>query len=547
MRKKTIIVIGGAHGGPNAVMQARQFNEHARIIMIEQAPLIVCSQSSLIHQLLSDTQEEYRKELLLQEELFKMRYSVECLKDTEVIAIDIDSKNLLLSSAGNRERLSFDTLIFAGGASCKKLDVPNLHGPRVVNFRTSQDVLAIKDAIKAGAKKALVVGCGFYGVDAALALKKAGLKVSIIENKLRIMPKYSFQFAQEMLKQVRNLDIRVSLNSSIKEVSPNGNDGFFITLSNGEVINTDLVVVCVGLKPRTELLQNVGAGLDQEGLIRVDDNMATTLPDIFACGSAVSVPYAVINKNKWIPHPAMVQRTAQIAGKNASVDNCDKWDKVQSFCGALAVKIGDITFSRTGLSEEEAREFFINDEIFVTTTFGADDECVKLIVNKSYNEIVGGEVFGVKDVLRRIDLLSVAVTKKWSPKELIDIDMAFLSDSVVNPEPLKEAALRANAAVLDDNPIMSAEQFALWIKEQKDFLLIDVGESPLFSSGIQKKTIHIPLESLRERVADLSDSGPIILYSKSGYRSYLAQQALTQRGVKEVYHLDSGASSFFVT
>lgn len=552
--KKTIIVVGGAHGGPSAVARARQANENARIILVEQAPFVTWVQASVKYYLSGD-EARIKKALLEQEQYFTKRYNVEVLTNTRAVSLDLDAKVLVVQSGEHFSRMAFDSLVFAGGAISKELHVDNLIGPRVTHFRNLIDVGLIKKAMSEGAQKALIVGCGFYGVEAALALKAAGLDVTVIEKKKRVMPYFSMTFAEAILAKLREQNITIKLGTELvsAQAQENQNSSFDLELSNHEQISADLIVVCIGISPRTSLLAEAGAALDPEGLIRVDDHMATTLPNVYACGSAVSVPQAITNERIWIPQPAVVLRTAHIAGFNAASDDQAYWDRLKPFCGTLITEVGDTLFARTGLKEHEARMLLGDAQVFSTTVFGSAAEawvyeqemCVKLIVDKSNNRVVGGEVFGRQGVERRIDLLSVAVLEGWSPEQIINLDMAYLANSGPAFDPLKDAATRAKLAIADNSSNITVEQLVLWLANNRDFRLVDVGETPLLSSRTSATNLHMPLESLRERLNELTKlDTPIVLYSKSGHRSYLAQIALKQRGLSNVYHLDGGIATW---
>lgn len=550
-KRKTIIVVGGSHGGPSAVARARQTNEFARIILIEQAPQVSWVQASLRYHLIGDSNIDHA--LREKDSYYQQRYNVEVRTNTRAVALDLDSHFLSIEHNHQRKRIHFDALIYAGGAHSNELDVPGLTGPRICHFRDLHDVSLIKQALKEGAKTATVVGCGFYGVEAALALKACGLAVRVVEIKKRIMPSFSMNFAEAIVGKLKEQAIGLSLNSSIDEASPIDGGGFSLTLHSGEQFETDLVVVCTGISPRTSLLADAGAALDADGLIRVDDNMATTLPNVYACGSAVSVPMAVSNHKKWMPHPTIVLRTAHIAGFNAAIGDIGHKDRLKPFCGTLVTEIGDTSFARTGLPEHEARLLLGDKNILVATVYGSaadsfvyqQEMCVRLLVDRAKNRVVGGEVFAKKGVERTIDLLSVAVCEAWAPDKLIDLDMAYLADSGPAFDPLKDAAMRAKMAIADSEHTLSAEKLALWLASNFDFRLVDVGETPMLSGRAQSKSLHLPLEHLRDRLGELGDGEtPIVLYSKSGHRSYLAHLALKQRGINNVYHLDGGMATW---
>lgn len=545
--KKNIIVVGVAHAGPSAVQRARQANENANIVLIEKESSISFVQAS--PRVYLNSREFLEKSLKDNETHFQKRYNVEIRSETTAKSLDLDAKLLLLEHKGRIERMAFDSLIFAGGATNKKLDIKELDGPRVMHFRNLYDASLIRKAISEGASNAVVVGCGFYGIDAALALKEANLKVTILENKKRIMPYFSTTFSEAISAKIKEQGIELRLGCTIQDAKKKEDNSFILDLSDGNMLKADLVVVCIGISPSTSLLSEAGALLDPLGLIRVDDTMATTLPHVFACGTAVSVPQALSHRRRWFPEPAIVLRTAHIAGFNAANEDSSLWERLKPFSGTIISEVGDTVFARTGLLEPEARLAFGDDNIFVTTVFGSTslslkyqhEMCVKLLIAKNENKVLGGEIFGKNGVLRRIDLLGAAVLEGWGPEKLIDLDMAYLANAGPVFDPLKDAAMRAKAARQEHEGILSAENLALWLANNHDFRLVDVGETPLLSGRTNSKTLHVPLESLRERVDELmKESTPIVLYSKSGHRSYLARAALKQRGIDNVYHLDGG-------
>jgi rhodanese-related sulfurtransferase len=269
--------------------------------------------------------------------------------------------------------------------------------------------------------------------------------------------------------------------------------------------------------------------------------MASSLPDIYACGSAVNIIQALSNERIWMPEPAIISRSANIAGFNAACDNPHDYEKVKPFCGTLVIQIGNNSFARTGLQDHQARMLFGDDNVLTTTVF-KHSTCVKLLVNKAHNIIIGGEVFGKNGILRRIDLIAIAVREGWSCEHLIDVDMAYKSKDILSFEPLKEAATRALLAVRDRSHLVSIEQLALWLAHKKNFHLVDVGKKPALAANVQ--SLHMPLEHLRDRLDELPCDDPIVLYSHSGHRSYLAHMALKQRGLNNVYYLDGGIVSW---
>jgi len=377
--------------------------------------------------------------------------------------------------------------------------------------------------------------------------------VTILEHKMRIMPRFSLQFAQAMVKQLYAQGIVIRLGTKIIAADCLADGAFNLVLSRGDAMMADIVVMAIGVLPDTALLENSGAAVDVDGLVRVDDHLRTTLPHIYACGSLVSVPCIDIAHRRWVKEPAIIHRTAQIAGFNAASDEAHQLDAIKPVSGSLMLAIGETSFARTGLLDHEARLQFGDDNLLFTTVYGRaarsfdqSEMCVKLMVDRKSRRIVGGEVYGNTGVDRCIDLLAVAVLEGFTPDRLIDVDLAYLADENPAFDPMKDAALRARMGLVDKAHIMSAETLAMWLKSNRDFRLVDVGEAPKLSGLAESKAIHLPLEMLRSRMGELlaDKDFPIVLYSKSGHRSYLAQQALVQCGMTNVYHLDGGLATW---
>jgi NADPH-dependent 2,4-dienoyl-CoA reductase/sulfur reductase-like enzyme len=534
---KTIIVVGSTESTHVVAAQARQVNELARIIVIEEALRFLPPKESPMNWLTGDD-EALLKALRIEDDLLYQRYNIEIRRSTRAVELDVDSQSLIVTRQGIIERIHYDALVYASQAIPHKLDVPGLSDINMAGFYTLDDCRVIKKAISDGARHAIVVGCGFQGIKAAMCLKACGLLVTIIDHKKRIMPKFSLPLAQAMVEKLAQQGITVMLGETITSVVKAFDNDFDVLMASGKKACCDLLVSCIGLTPKTSLLLDAGAALDIDDLIRVDDHLLTTLPNVYACGMGVSVALAVSGEQTWMPHAPVMERLAHVAAHNASVPDRSVMEAIKPFCQTIVVDIGDMTFARTGLSEHEARKAVGDDHALVVTTFATSpDACIKLVLNRKNGSIIGGEVFSSQGVLRIIDLLALAVHHGFSVAKLIDVDMAqsALVDS------LKQAALRAHQALRENLAIMSAEVLALWLASNRDFRMVLVDQAPPVLGGIAGKVEHVPLEYLRERALEfLTEDSPIVLCSRSGNSSYLAQAALVQRGVKGVYQLDGG-------
>jgi NADPH-dependent 2,4-dienoyl-CoA reductase/sulfur reductase-like enzyme/rhodanese-related sulfurtransferase len=548
-KRKTIIIVGGPEGKPTAVACARRANENAHIILVDSEPNVSWIQPSLRERLEGD-EALINQSIVGREHHFRKHFNVDIKTNTEALELDMDARCLAVQCLGKKSRLGFDSLIYTGSISSRPLGIDGLEGPRVAHFHDLTDLKKIRQALAENAQTAVVIGADHIALEAALGLKARGLHVTMVESRRRIMPMFSMAAAHVMKNELAKIGIEFFLAHAVMRVKDKTARGFILSLSNDVEIQADLVVVCSKITPKNSLLVNAGAAINVSGFLRVDNHLATSLPGVYACGRAVTAP--TVFNNESVMQASVIERTAYVAATNAALGPGQARETLTPICSTLLVNIKGLSFARTGFNEDEAKQQLGEDDVLVCTAFGpiaqakADAQmCVRLVVNRAKDVVVGGEVYGVKGVKRRIDLLAAAVFEGWSPQKIIDLDMAV--DGGMNNifDPLKEAAMRAQKATEQQSPPLSAATLASWFLNRRDFCLVDVGEKPLLSEATGVQTLHVPLETLRQEMAGLNQvMKPIVLFSEFGRRSYLAHQALLQRGLKDVYHLDGGLAAW---
>ena len=556
-RVQTIVVIGGAQAGPVAAARAREFSEHARIILLEKAPHVSWVQADLKSHLKGRVP---RLDVLDQDRtnFFEKRYRIEVRTNTEAIALDNDSRRVLVRSPDGEERIRYDAVIFAGGADTVVPDVKHLDGPRVTKFRNIDDLNAINAALEGGAKSAVVLGGGATGMLALEGLRSCGLTVTVVDRDRRLLPGLSIEAAQAALHAVRQTGVEVLLGDYVVGSEPLANDGRKLILASGRSLDADLVVICTGMRPRSKLLKDAGASLNRNGTIRVDRHMMTTLPGIYACGTAVSVPHAVTEGPVWLVQDSIQHRTAQIAGRSAAVGRNGAKESLSPVAATTLHEAGQSWFARTGLSLGQARSALGNDRILLATVHGWSAEawlsgcpvCVRLVVDKEMNRVVGGEVWGeTSDVARRIDILAAAVLEKWAPSRIADLDMAYAPPLGPAHDPVNAAGVLAENMRTGEVQGMSPDQLAFRLNQGDSIQLVDVDNARAEEMERQwpGETVNIPLDKLRESLDALDTQKPVVLLSYTGQHAHTGCRILAQHGFEHVYFLDGGYLTWQLT
>lgn len=547
MNPKRIIVIGGAHGGPRAAAAARQCDDKAQILLLEKASRVTWVQAGLRHHL-EDSVGRLASALKLREQTFAKRYQVDVRTGCEVVSIDLDAGVVNTQSLGKAERVPFDVIIYSGGARSRQLTAPGLTGEFVSNFRNFNDLEKIQSAIKAKAQTAVVIGSGTTGLDAAQALRASGISVTLIEKRARILPHFSLQAAKLAEQQIRKIGVELILGDEVVGATQKSEMGFSLQLQSGKSIETDFVVVAIGQEPFTQLLGEAGAALQKDGSLRVNAQMETTLPNVFACGSAVAVPQVLTHERIWLPSMPTVERTARVAGKNAATVSKADFDALAPITAVQLISVGPHKLARTGLTESEARQFFGDSNILILTTHakasetwaGSNNVSIVMILEVSSKTVVGAEVWGECGVERRIDLLSCAISERWSLKRLIDLDMIYEPSEGPAYDPLKQASQNALSILDDKSRVISAQQILLWVAQGVPFELLDVSQEPATPKLFGNLPVRfLPLADLETLVPEKNDARKIVACSTTGTSSLWAQQRLAQIGF-DAYSLDGG-------
>lgn len=522
---KTIAVIGAALAGPTAAARAREIDESARIILIERNTRVSYALTGLSSYLSGEVKslEDLNRE---REEFFARVYNIEVRTKTEVVSIDPALKKLRLASDRGEEELDYTSLVFAAGAeSIVPVSLPQVSNHSV--FRTLDDLSRIDACLKEGRRRFVILGGGPMGVEALDGLVRAGAEVTLLEKSGRILPSFSTLFsslAQESLS--KKARILTGVHGEQFETS-----GGRITavLAGSERIETDFVISCIGVRPRTTLLQTAGAELDEHAAVKIDEYARTSLPDIYACGVGVSLPGL-----RFLPQAAAADRTAQTAGANAAGSSV----RFETLAGAMLLRLPEQEIGRTGLSLKEAKALGKDARRVLVHVMdrepympGAQSAVLQLIFEKRSGCVLGLEAFG-QALARRLDAASAAIAGGLSVHELAGLDSAYHPSSGAVRDALMVAATVASQA---ERGLTNFVEPAELEKNPSQFLILDAGKN----AG-ETVHFHIPLEEVRGRIEDvktaLSRSGASVVaaLSETGRRGHLAERILTFHGIPAV-------------
>ena len=287
---KKYLIVGGVAGGAGTAARLRRRDEHAQIIMFERGPYISFANCGLPYYAGGVIAE--RSRLFVQTpERFKESLEVDARTESEVIAINREAKTVRVRNLKDNSEYDerYDTLILSPGAAPIKPPIPGIKHPNIMSLRSVEDIDAIKGHIEASTtSRAVVVGGGFIGLEMAENLKERGLEVSVVEALEQVMNIIDYELAAEVQQHLRAKGVNLHLKDGVEEFLDHGST-VTVKLASGHLIEADLVILSIGVRPDTAFLKESGITLAKNGAIVVDEFFRTNDPNIRAVGDAIQI------------------------------------------------------------------------------------------------------------------------------------------------------------------------------------------------------------------------------------------------------------------
>ncbi|MDG5814339.1 FAD-dependent oxidoreductase [Chitinispirillales bacterium ANBcel5] len=537
---KKIVVIGGVAGGASFAARMRRVDEYAQIVMFEKGQYISfanCGMPYHIGQVI-----EHRKELVLQTpQSFSNRFAVEVRVDSEVIAVDTEKKRVRVKH-GNREYYeSYDYLVLSPGASPILPDLAGMDSKRVFTLRTLHDMDRIKNYIDSSElRDSIVVGGGFIGLEMAENLSKRGIKVSLIEASGQLFAPADSDIATSVTEHLEQHGIDVHLHSAVQSFFPCDSGKYGVKLKNNTELQADMVILAIGVKPDTDFLKGSSVQLSQRGAIKVDEQLKTSVPDVFAVGDAIESTDLISKTKTHIPLAGPANRQGRIvADRIAGIESVYHHTQGTAIC-----KIFGLTIAVTGINEKKAAMLGI--EYLKSYSYspnhasyypGAQGMSIKILFSPQNGTILGAQIAGAEGVDKRIDLLAMAVRHKLTVNDLCDLELAYAPPYGSARDPVNTAGFIAQNIITGIMPVCYAEQIPELI--EKGYELLDVRTQREVRRGTIMGAKNIELDQLRERIEELDQGKNIIVFCEVGLRGHVAVRILLQNGFN-AFNLSGG-------
>lgn len=536
-----ILIVGGVAGGASAAARLRRLDESANIIMFEKDEYISFANCGLPYYIGGEITDQ--EALTLQTpDSFKARFNVDVRNFNEVTAITPETKTVTVYNHQLQKEYqeSYDKLLLSMGAKPIKPNIPGINSNKVFTLRNIPDTYAIKEYVDTHKPKhAIVVGGGFIGIEMAENLHSTGINVTIVEMANQVISPIDYEMACEVHQHLISKGINLVLETELQAINEAGNK-LTVTLNN-QTVDTDMVIMAIGVVPETKIVKNTEIATNSRGAIIVNDKMETSIKDIYAVGDAIEIKNFVTNKASYVPLAGPANKQGRIAA-----DNICGFDRhYQGTQGSSILKVFDLTVASSGINEKTARELNLNyDKVYTYSANhagyypGAVNMSIKVLFDKSTGTILGAQIVGYDGVDKRMDVLAAAIHAKMTGFDLTELELCYAPPYGSAKDPVNMAGFVIENILTDKIKQYNWDDVAS-LPRDGSVILLDTRTELEYANGHIDGYINIPLDSLRTRLHELNLNKPIYVTCQIGLRGYIASRILSQNGF-DAYNLNGG-------
>ena len=458
-RVARLVVIGGGAAGMSAASAARRTAPDLDVVVCEAGGFAAYGMCGIPYYL-GGVVPAAEDLLAYPPSEFRDKRGIDLRLHTWVSAIDPAAHQVRIAGGAGADGggvdgggpLGYDALVLASGAGPVRPPVPGLDGPRVFTIRSLDEAIGLRKLLDSGTvRRAIVVGAGYVGLEAAEGLTDAGAEVEIVEALPRVLGNVDEPIAAVVQAElVRHA--RVRLGTRLDEVRDDG--GELTAVLGGVEIHTDLVVVAVGVRPVSDLLIQAGAEHLPDRSLLVDAQQRTSVPDVFAAGDCVALEHLVLGRPAWIPLGLAANKTGRVAGTVAAGGSAS----FGGIVGTAVVKVFGLEVARTGLTLAEAeaaglaaRAVDVVSRSRAKYYPGAQPLHVRLVYAPD-GGLLGGQLAGREGAAKRIDVLATALHAGMTVADVAGLDLSYAPPFAPVYDPVLTAAIKASGSLASPSP-----------------------------------------------------------------------------------------------
>lgn len=533
-----VLIVGGVAGGMSAATRLRRLREDAEIIVFEQGPHVSYANCGLPYHIGEVIPAE--EDLLLQTpQSLGDRFRLDVRVNSRVTSIDRGTKSVTVKNLETGEEYleSFDSLVLSTGAKPRMVPIPGLERAKVL--RDVQDATEIKKLVdEKKIQSAAIIGAGFIGVELAENLQDRGIETTIVEFRDNILPQFDSEMIEPLQAALVENGINLALGAETEEVLEDT-----LRLKSGRVIPADLVVAAIGVVADHQLAVDAGLEIGKAGGIAVNDRMQTSDPNIFAVGDAAEKTSLLTGEPQMIWLANLANRHGRLVADVIAGEEVSSRPSI----GTGIIGAYGMAAALTGLTEGLATRMEIPHRIIHLHPSshagyypGAERVSLKVLFDPDTGKLLGAQGIGRDGVDKRIDVIATAIYAGLTVDDLMNLELAYAPAFGSAKDAINQTGYVGNNSRSGKTP--SIQWHELENAMQQGALLVDVRTKDENSAGSIPGSTLIPVDSLRESLAEL-EGRELIVTCAVGQRGHTATQLLRSHGMN-VRNLDGGYTTW---
>jgi NADPH-dependent 2,4-dienoyl-CoA reductase/sulfur reductase-like enzyme/rhodanese-related sulfurtransferase len=543
-----VVIVGGVAGGASCAARLRRLDESAEILMVERGPYVSYANCGLPYYVGGVIEKESSLHVA-DVALFKSQFAIDVRTRCEAVEIAPADKSVKLRDVetGEVSTHAYDRLVLSPGAVSVRPPLPGIDLPGIFHVRTVPDARAIHDWIEKGnpflagmhsysgfqtrrpTTRAVVVGGGFIGVEMCENLAERGFHVTLVEMLDQVLAPLDSEHASVVQAHMERHGVKLALGDGVAAFRQAGNGRLEVQTRSGKLYPADVVILALGVRPDTTLAKAAGLELGPRGGIRVDDQLRTSDPNIFAVGDAVEVKDFVTGEASLVALAGPANRQGRIAADVIA----GRDSRYRGTQGTAVVGVFGATVAWTGVSEKTLQRLGDADyeKVYLYPNShagyypGAKPIAMKVLFRKSNGKLLGAQALGLDGVDKRISVMAAFLQLGATVYDLEEAELCYAPQYGSAKDPVNFAGMLAAGVLRGDMPISH------W-KGVRDGLLLDVREPNELALECVPEAVNIPVGQLRARLHELPRDREIHVICRSGQRAYYATRLLLQRGFR---------------
>lgn len=526
-----VVVVGGIAGGMSAAARLRRRDEEADIIVVERGPYVSFANCGLPYYVGGEIEDPARL-LLHTPQSLKAALNLDVRINSEASAINpaAHAVEVTNTKTGEAYTLSYDYLILTPGAVAARPPIDGLDSPRVHTLRTVDDALALRET---PGTRALVLGAGFIGIEAAEALTHRGFETHLVEYAEHVLPPLEVEMATLVTQELRALGVHVHAGVAAQSIS-HGDDHDSVTLSDGTELSADVIVLSTGVRPDTAIAE--AAGIETRGgYILVDQHGRTSAGDIYAIGDAT------VGRDH--DRPVALAGPANRGGRliaDAIADAASGTVTARPIPrpqGTAIVRVGGLTAAMTGenrqaLDAAGTQYFTVHTHANQHAGYFPDAKPVHILMHVGTSgQILGAQAAGADGVNRRIDVIATAMRAGLKAPDLIDLDLAYAPPYGQAKDPVNQTGMVAHNVLTGELVLTGPDALT------EETPILDVRTPGEYATGHMPNSLNIPHTQLRDRLDEVRTwvdesvgERPFVVMCAVGVRSWIGYRIVRAAG-----------------